>query len=180
GAGTGATVGTFLGSRYAMKGGIGTASERIGEGIVVGALVAVNATGDVVDPQTGQIVAGAFDRQRRCFLNIAARIKEQPPSPPSAFGNTTIGVVATNAPLSKEEVNKVAQMAHNGYALAIRPAHTMRDGDTIFALSYPASATQPVEVSIIGSVAAEVMARAVVRAVSKATSLHGVPACTGR
>ena len=173
GAGTGATVGLLLGPKFATKSGLGTASQKIGKGIIVGGIVAVNAFGDVVDPKSGEIIAGTRKPVVGGFLNTAERIKGDLGQTVLAFASTTIGVVATNAYLTKEQVNKMAQMAHNGLAMAIRPAHTMFDGDTIFALSL---GKRKADVSVIGSVAAEVMAQAVVRAVTQAEGLLGVPA----
>ncbi len=173
GAGTGATVGKLLGPKYATKGGLGTASQKIARGIVVGAIVAVNALGDVVDPESGKIIAGTRKPMGKGFLNTAERMKGHLGQTILTFANTTIGVVATNARLTKEQVNKVAQMAHNGLAMAIRPAHTMFDGDAIFALSL---GRKRADVSVIGSVAAEVVAQAIVRAVTQAEELLGVPA----
>lgn len=172
GAGTGATIGKLLGLRYAMKGGLGTASQKIGGGIIVGAIVAVNAMGDVVDPETGKILAGARKPVIGGFLNSAERIKGSLAETILAFTNTTIGVVATNARLSKEGVNKLAQLAHDGCAYAIRPS-TMLDGDALFALSL---GDKRGDLSAIGAACAEVMAEAVVRAIKKAESLHGIPA----
>ena len=169
GAGTGATVGKMFGPAFAMKGGLGSASTQLADGTVVGALVAVNAFGDVIDQQTQQIIAGTRNPMDSSSLF----------SMPSPFGNTTIAVVATSAPLSKEVVNKVAQMAHNGLAQAIRPAHTMFDGDTIFALASRSTAqTQldPLQASMIGAAAANTLARAIVKAIRHATALHGIPA----
>jgi L-aminopeptidase/D-esterase-like protein len=174
GAGTGATVGKLLGPRFATKSGLGTASEKIGKGIVVGALVAVNAFGDVVDPASGEILAGARTPVRGGFLDTARRMKGDLGQTVLAFANTTIGVVATDARLTKEEANKVAQMAHDGLAAVIRPVHTMFDGDTIFALS--TGKKKIGDVSVIGTVAAQVMAQAVLRAVREAESLGGIPA----
>ena len=170
GAGTGATVGKMMGPALAMKGGLGSASTRLPDGTLVGAIVAVNALGDILDPQTQQVIAGV--------RNPAGGFVFDNPS-----GNTTIAVVATDAPLSKVEVNKVAQMAHNGLAMAIRPAHTMFDGDTVFALALgaqtqtrPDPATTAFQVSSIGAAAATTLARAIVKAVRNATDLHGMPA----
>lgn len=170
GAGTGATVGKMAGPFFAMKGGLGSASTQLGDGVFIGALVVVNASGDVVDPQTMRVVAGTRSPTGTGFLS-------------DPFGNTTIAVVATNASLSKVEVNKVAQMAHDGMAQAIRPAHTMFDGDTIFALALgsrsqaqPDPTTSASYVSMIGAAAATTLARAIVKAVRSATNLHGVPA----
>ncbi len=176
GAGTGATVGKLLGIAAATKGGVGTASLALPGGIVVAALVAVNAIGDVVDPETGRIVAGA--RGPDGFVGSTRAILGAPGEPAKAdvpIGtNTTIGVVATNARLTKAGANKVAQMAHDGLALTIRPAHTVHDGDTLFALATGESAEA--DVSVVGVAAAEVVARAILRAVRQATSLAGVPA----
>jgi L-aminopeptidase/D-esterase-like protein len=167
GAGTGATVGKMSGPFSATKGGLGSASQELANGTMVGALVAVNAFGDVVDPQTQEVITGARNRKAGDSLM------------PNPFGNTTIAVVATSAQLSKDSVNKVAQMAHNGLAQVLRPAHTMFDGDTIFALaSRSSSPTQldPFLVSMIGAAAAHTLAQAVIKAIRNATSLHGVPA----
>jgi L-aminopeptidase/D-esterase-like protein len=173
GAGTGATVGKLLGPRFATKSGLGTASEKIGKGIVVGALVAVNAFGDVVDPASGQILAGTRTPGLGGFLDTARRMKGDLGQTVLALANTTIGVVATDARLTKEEANKVAQMAHDGLAIVIRPVHTMFDGDTIFALS---TGNKRGDVSAIGAVAAQVTAQAVLRAVREAQSLDDIPA----
>ncbi len=172
GAGTGATVGKLLGPRYAMKGGLGTASQKIGEGIIVGAIVAVNATGDIVDPETGKILAGARKPVGEGFLNSMEAIKANLPRTMPALTSTTIGVVATNASLSKEEANKLAELARDGCAYAVRPS-TMFDGDTLFALSL---GDKKGDLSAIGAASAEVIAEAIVRAVKKAESLHGIPA----
>ena len=169
GAGTGATVGKMFGPAFAMKGGLGSASTQLADGTLVGAIVAVNAFGDVVDPQTQQVLAGTRNPIESGSLFSAT----------NPFSNTTIAVVATNAALSKEVVNKVAQMAHNGLAQAIRPAHTMFDGDTIFALASRSTAqTQldPLQTSMIGAAAANTLARAIIKAIRNATTLHGVPA----
>ena len=186
GAGTGCTAGKILGAGQAMKSGIGTASVEIGGGIIVGAIVAVNAFGDVVDPRTQEIIAGARAKQvgplklgaeayfantlevmrtlaGRTIMNFASR------------SNTVIGVIATNAKLDKNQTNKVAQMAHNGLAKTIRPAHTMFDGDTIFTLS---TGQKNGDVNIVGAFAAEVMAQAVIRAAQAAESAGGLPAAS--
>jgi L-aminopeptidase/D-esterase-like protein len=177
GAGTGATVGKLLGPRFATKSGLGTASERIGKGIVIGALVAVNAFGDVVDPASGRILAGTRAPVLGGFVDTTQRMKGDLGQIALALANTTIGVVATDACLTKEEANKVAQMAHDGLAITIRPVHTMFDGDTIFSLSTgKAPGGQRGDVSVIGAVAAQVMAQAVLRAVREAQSLGGIPA----
>lgn len=173
GAGTGATVGNILGPAGCMKGGLGAAVIELGRGVRVAALMAVNCFGDVIDPQSGQILAGARKLPEGNFADTMQILKEMPGGF-TGSGNTVIGVVATNARLTKESANKVAQMAHNGLAQTIRPAHTMFDGDTIFAL---ATGQGPaVDVNLAGAYAAEATARAVVNAVEQATSLAGVPA----
>jgi L-aminopeptidase/D-esterase-like protein len=184
GAGTGATVGKILGMGQATKSGIGTASIDIGGGIIVGAIIAVNALGDVIDPETGQILAGARPLQKGP-LNVGGKERYADTLRmmrsfvgKSALGlatmqNTVIGVVATNASLDKEEANKVAQMAQNGLAKVIRPANTMLDGDTLFCMS---TGRKKCEVSIVGAFAAEVIANAIVSAVRNAKPAGGLPA----
>lgn len=177
GAGTGATVGKFLGPFCATKCGLGTASQKIGSDLVVSAMVAVNALGDVVDPTTNTIVAG-IRKPEGGFASTLEQMKGIMGQNVFAGTNTTIGVVATNAYLTKPQANKMAQMAHDGLAMAIRPVHTMFDGDTVFALATGKPQEKPDDVTVIGSVAAEVMARAIVRAAQQATGLHGVPAAS--
>ncbi|HET9399654.1 MAG TPA: P1 family peptidase [Candidatus Acidoferrales bacterium] len=180
GAGAGATVGKyFFGpDSRPMKGGLGTASIRVPNSeIVVAAIVAVNAVGDVRDPRTGAIVAGARSVDGKGFRDTMAQIRAgyRVALPADRAMNSTIGVVATNATLTKVQAAKIAQMAHDGYARSINPVHTMYDGDTIFALS---TGTNPAigDTTAIGALAAEVMAQAVVRAVKQATSIPGYPA----
>ncbi len=169
GAGTGATVGKLLGPGFMMKGGLGSASTRMDDGTLVGAIVVVNALGDVIDPQTQQVIAGARNP-------LGGFIASNP------FDNTTIAVIATSANLPKDATNKIAQMAHDGIAQVIRPAHTMFDGDTVFALALGTAlqtkeaATTASQVSMIGATAAATLARAILNAVRNATALHGVPA----
>ncbi len=162
GAGTGATVGKVLGMASAMKGGIGTASIKLPDGVVVAAIVAVNAFGDIFDPYTGNMVAGAKDPQTGNFLDTCGYLMSTAPLETDFAGNTTIGVVATNAKLTKEQANKLASISHDGLALTIRPVHTMVDGDTMFALS-----TGEVygDMMAIGIAAVEVTARAIINAV---------------
>ena len=171
GAGAGATIGKMFGPNFAMKSGLGTASVKLGDtGIVVAAMVAVNALGDVLNPETGRIVAGARSEDGKGYRNSMARLLEGYRVAARAGENTTIGVVATNARFNKTQMTKVAQMAHDGYARSISPVHTMADGDTIFALSTGLAET-PADLSAIGAIAAAVMARAVVRAALQATSI---------
>ena len=182
GAGTGASVGKILGLKTAMKSGLGTASMNIGK-LIVGAIVAVNAWGDVIDPQNGQILAGARSTslgplklgQDGYFSNTLELMKTFVGRTGLSFAsrsNTVIGVVATNARLTQAEATKVAQMAQDGLARTIRPAHTMLDGDTIFALATGERKTDP---SMVGAFAVEVMAQAIIRAVQKATPAGELP-----
>ena len=174
GAGTGASVGKILGPGRAMKSGLGSAAVMLGGGLVVGALIAVNPFGDVVDPQTNEILAGTRKLRSDELADTLAVMKSRIGKVIMRFAsNTVIGVVASNARLTKEEANKVAQMAHNGIARTIRPAHTMFDGDTLFALS---TGTKRAEVSLIGAYAAKMVAEAVVRAVKAAEGVNGLPA----
>jgi L-aminopeptidase/D-esterase-like protein len=184
GAGTGATVGKILGPALCMKSGVGTASLEIGAGVIVGAIAAVNAFGDVIDPSTGQIIAGARSKDvgpihigsQGYFadtLQVMQTLIGRTVLGFGSKGNTVIGVVATNAKLDKEQANKVAQMAHDGLARTIRPAHTMVDGDTIFAI---ATGEHSADVNIIGAYAAEVFAQAILRAVRAAKPVAGIPA----
>lgn len=178
GAGAGARVGTMAGIGFACKSGIGSALIELDGGIKVAALLAVNAVGDVVDEQ-GHILAGArTPPDGQTFADSLALLRQNvttpPPAPPT---NTIVGMVATNATLTKTAVNKVAQMAHNGLAQAVRPTHTMFDGDTIFALA--SGEKSHANVSAIGTFAAEAVAAAVRQAVSAATPLAGLPTGPG-
>jgi L-aminopeptidase/D-esterase-like protein len=169
GAGAGASVGKMRGMKYAMKSGIGTWSIDV-NGVIIGALVAVNAIGDVVDPKSGKIIAGL-----RSGSTLEAMKRNEARS--SIKSNTVIGVIATDAKLTKAQATKVAQMAQDGLARVIRPAHTMFDGDTIFALS---TAEKTADVSMVGAFAAEVMSEAILRAVKMATSAGGITGLLGR
>ena len=162
GAGTGATVGKVLGMRSAMKGGIGTSSITLPGGIVVGAIVAVNAFGDVFDLGEEKIIAGARDPESGSFLNTCEYLLSGGPEPASFIDNTTIGVVATNARLNKEEAHKLASISHNGLALTIRPVHTMVDGDTMFTLS---TGEKDGDMLTIGCAAVKVTAQAIANAI---------------
>jgi L-aminopeptidase/D-esterase-like protein len=176
GAGAGATIGKMFGMKQAMKSGLGSASIRVGNtGIVVGAIVAVNAVGDVVDPKTGKIVAGARTKDGPGFVDSMARIREGYSVRADAAKNTTIGVVATNVALDKAQATKVAQMAHDGLARTIYPVHTPSDGDTIFSVATGAISARANH-GAIGALAAEVLARAVLRAVMNARGIAGLPA----
>lgn len=183
GAGTGATVGKILGIGQSMKSGIGTASMDIGGGVIVGALMAVNAFGDVLDYPSTRILAGVRpkaigplkiggEEKYADTLELMRSFTGRQILEFASRQNTVIGVVATNAKLTKEEINKVAQMAHNGLAMTIQPAHTMFDGDTIFSV---ATQQRPADVNIVGAFAARVVAMAIVNAVKSAQSITGIP-----
>jgi L-aminopeptidase/D-esterase-like protein len=174
GAGAGATVGKLFGMARAMKGGIGTASIKV-NGFTVGAIVAVNAVGDIFDSRTGAQIAGARTPDGKSLFNsMQAILRGDAPASLQSGAATTIGVVATDAILTKAQANKIAQMAHDGLARTINPSHTPGDGDTIFALA-TGKAGKPAKVMLIGAVAAEVIAVAVVRAIRAARSLPGLP-----
>lgn len=178
GAGAGATVGKMFGAEFAMKGGLGTASVGAGKtGLIVAALVAVNALGDVRDPKTGAIVAGARAADGKGFRDSMAQIRDGYGvlSRESSRMNTTLGIVATNARLTKDQATKVAQMAHDGFARAINPTHTPADGDTIFALA-TGTLRSRADAGAVGALAADRIAEAIVRAVMQAESIPGYPA----
>jgi L-aminopeptidase/D-esterase-like protein len=176
GAGAGATVGKLFGAGFAMKSGIGSASVRIGgTDLVVGAIVAVNAVGDVLDYETGQILAGARTHDGKAFLNSLAQLRKGSTASAKEGAHTTIGIVATNAELTKTQATKVAQMAHDGLARSINPIHTTMDGDTLFAAATGRAKTKA-DLTTIGALGAEAVAHAVRNAVLSATSLPGYPA----
>lgn len=173
GAGCGATVGKVLGLERAMKSGIGNASVRNAHGIVVGAIVVVNAVGSIVDPHGGAILAGPRDESGRP-IDAAGWLRDQGRTLELPLGtNTTIGVVATNASLTKAQATKVAQMAHNGIARTVSPAHTSRDGDTLFAASL---GEERVPTDVVGTLAIEAVMAAVIRGITQARSAGGLPA----
>ena len=172
GAGAGASVGKLFGIERAMRGGLGSASVTVG-GITVAALVAVNAIGDVIDPASGAPIAGARSADGlRLQGTMASMLRGELPAPMQPGSATTLGIVATDAVLTKAQAGKVAQMAHDGFARSINPVHTMTDGDTIFALATGASG-QAANISLLGALGAEVIATAIVRAVRAATGLAG-------
>ncbi len=172
GAGAGASVGKLFGIERAMKGGIGSASVTVG-GITVGAIVAVNALGDVIDPASGQSIAGARTADGKALQGtMASLLHGELPAPFQPGAATTLGVIATDALLTKSQANKIAQMAHDGLARSINPVHTMGDGDTLFALGTGA-AGRTASTTLLGALAAEVTARAVVKAVRAASRLTG-------
>ncbi len=175
GAGAGATIGKTAGLRRGMKAGVGSAAITLPDGLIVAALVAVNALGDVINPATGQVVAGVRTADGTRLADARVLLRAAALTAPSFGGNTTLGVVATNATLTKAQATKVAQMAQDGYSRAIAPVHTPYDGDTIFAIA-TGSRAGGADVSVIGALAAEVMADAIVRAARQATSIPGFPA----
>lgn len=172
GAGFGATIGKLAGSGSCMKGGLGSASIRLESGVVIGAIVAVNAVGDVRDPATGKILAGPIDRETNNIFDSISLISKNYHAAIPPGTNTTIGVVAVNADLTKAEANKVAQMAQDGYARTIYPSHTMHDGDTIFAA---ATGGTRIPVDVAGALAAKVMELAILDAIYSAESIAGIP-----
>lgn len=175
GAGAGAVVGKLWGIERAMKGGLGSASLKVG-GITVGAMVAVNAVGDVCDPTSGELLAGARTPDGRHLIDsIAAITRGEWPARALVGTATTIGVIGTDAVLNKAQAQRLATMAHDGLARCIRPAHTMGDGDTLFALATGASG-RSIDLTLLGTLAAEAVQRAIVRAVQHAVGLPGLPA----
>jgi L-aminopeptidase/D-esterase-like protein len=178
GAGAGATIGKYLGMQRAMKGGLGSWALRRPDGLQVGAVVAVNAVGNIVDPPTGKIIAGARNDDGTGFLDIAARMRTWQPSPAQLPEGTVIGVVATNAVLSKTQCNTVARMGQDAIARCICPAHLPWDGDTVFAIATGlfTGGGRAVDVGLVGALAADVLATAILRAVKQAESWGPYPA----
>jgi L-aminopeptidase/D-esterase-like protein len=176
GAGAGSTVGKLRGSNLAMKAGIGSAAIVRADGLVVAALVAVNAVGDIIDPLTGAAVAGVRteDGKRLADARLLMRAAQPPTTAAKPGENTTIAVVATNAPLTKIEMSRLALMADDGLARAINPAHTPADGDTVFALATSRWQGQA-DVFTIGALAADALSEAIVRAATQATASGGLP-----
>jgi L-aminopeptidase/D-esterase-like protein len=175
GAGAGATIGKMMGIDRAMKGGLGTASLALPDGLVVAALVAVNAYGDVIDPATGRVVAGVRTADGAGLADARALLRAGAVQKKPIGENSTIGVVATNARLTKTQAAKVAQMAHDGLARSITPVHSLADGDTLFSMATGTLAGDA-DVSRVGALAAEAVADAILRAVRAAKGLPGLPA----
>lgn len=170
GAGTGAVVGKFKGPQFAMKGGLGMYAVQVGD-LKIGAVVSVNCLGDVINYENGEIIAGALNEDMKTFANTEKMMIEMYDVKKDAFnGNTTIGVVVTNADLTKAEANKVASMTHNAYGRTMRPAHTMFDGDTIFTM---ATGKVKCDVNVAGLLATKVMEEAIMRAIKSANSEYG-------
>ena len=175
GAGTGATVGKLFGMARAMKGGLGSATVSLGNGLLVSALAAVNPLGDVLDPKSGRILAGARQEGKlREFANTAEAMKRGAAASFKGSSNTTLVAVATNAKLTKVTATKVAQLAQAGLTRVIWPAHTMLDGDIIFCVS-PQASTAGADVNALGVAAAEAVSEAILRGVRAAKKLGGVP-----
>lgn len=178
GAGCGATVGKFAGMDYCMKSGIGSCALQVGE-LQVGAVVAVNALGDIYDWRSGQKLAGLLAEDRRSFRRTEDLMYADTRTVENKFtGNTTIGVVITNADFQKASLCKIAGMAHDGYARSIRPVHTTADGDSIYAVSVRDAERKKVSADqdLVGTLAAEVMSEAITAAVKSARSAYGLPA----
>lgn len=175
GVGTGATVAKLSGAP--VKGGVGSASESFGDGLVVGAIAVVNAIGDIIDSSDGSVVAGS-SRRGGGFGDSLETLRKRPTEPPA--GNTTNVVVATNAKLTKEQTNRLATIAHDGMARAIRPVHTPGDGDTAFALATGEREIAPLAMIALETFAALAVERAIVKGVRAATPLAGVPSVSDR
>jgi len=183
GAGAGATVGKAAGMGRSMKGGVGSASLSLPNGLIVAALVVVNAAGDVIDPANGQVVAGVRSADGKALADARKLLRAGGAANGAARQNTTLGVVATNARLTKTEATRVSQMAHDGFARALAPAHTPGDGDVIFTLATGATGatgSTTSDAGQVGALAAEVMADAIVRAARQATGVPGIPAVRDR
>jgi len=174
GAGAGATLGKYLGMERAMKSGVGSAAATLADGTTVAALAVANPLGDVIDPDTGRTIAGVRSQNGNALADVRQLIRSQRARPPGG-GNTTIGVIATDARLSKAQANHLAQLADDGYARAIWPVHSIADGDTVFALATGTHAGEP-DMLMLGAIAADVMSKAVVRAATQATGLPRLPA----
>ncbi|MER3447337.1 MAG: peptidase S58 [Candidatus Dadabacteria bacterium] len=173
GVGTGATIGKLLGIRSATKGGIGTVSYDLGNGRVLGALVVVNAFGDVIDPKSGGIIAGVRNPQNgKELLGSVNLFKQGVTRKPEPFENTTLAVVTTNIYFSKSELLRVARIAQTGIARVVFPSHTTSDGDLVFVVS---CGSLEGDTNIVGIIASELISEAIVKAVKSAKSLGGIP-----
>lgn len=169
GVGIGCSVGKYRGMDRAMKSGFGTYALQVGA-LKVGALVAVNALGDIFEGETQ--IAGLLNKDKTALSNTLRELMEDVKQASLPGGNTTLGIIITNAAMTKPQLTKVAGMAHNGYARAIRPVHTMADGDSIYALS---TGTIPADVNVVGVLGALVMERAIIKAVKQSTTCYGLP-----
>lgn len=170
GAGTGAVVGKFKGPQFAMKGGLGMYAVQLGD-FKIGAVVAVNCLGDVINPENSQIIAGALNEDMNTFANTEKMMYEMYNVKKDAFnGNTTIGVIVTNGDFKKPQAKKIASMAHNAYGRTMRPAHTMFDGDTIFTM---ATGKVQCDINVAGLLATKVMEEAIIRAIKSSDTAYG-------
>ena len=174
GAGTGATIAKSAGREHALKGGIGTASELLDSGVVVAALVALNAVGGVRDPRTGEQIAAPRGKRRE-FQDLDELVRAMPAAPPTPGENTTLAVVATNARLTKTQTNRMATVAHDGFGSAIWPVHTRADGDVVFGLATGEVEVTAAELTGIEAYATRAVERAIVNAVRSAESLADTP-----
>ncbi|MDD2484059.1 MAG: P1 family peptidase [Eubacteriales bacterium] len=175
GAGTGATVGKFLGTEQMMKGGLGTYALKTGN-LIVGAVVAVNALGDVLDIDSGERIAGLLNKEKTAIANTEEAMYAEYATNRSVFsGNTTLACIVTNAKLTKTQATKIAAIAQNGLARVIRPVHTMADGDTVFVM---ATGEEEVQIDAVGALATEVLARAINRGVKAAEPAYGLPSAS--
>jgi L-aminopeptidase/D-esterase-like protein len=172
GCGMGATIGKILGPQGAMKSGLGSATVKVGD-LMVSAIVSVNSFGDIYDFRLNSQIAGVYDYKNNSLLNTVEIMKDMNKDLGFNVQNTTIGVIGTNAILTKAEANKISEMAHNGYARSIDPIHTMLDGDTIFTM---ATNEIKADISLIGTLAAEVMSKAIINGVLFAEGSHGLNA----
>jgi L-aminopeptidase/D-esterase-like protein len=176
GVGTGCTVAKAGGTKRWLKGGVGTACERGPNGLLAGAIVVVNAGGEIIDSERGRVIAGPRADEPGAFLDTLELMRAKRSEGPGPGENTTLAVVATNARLTKEQANRLASVSHDGFARAIRPAHTMSDGDTIFAFATGEVPVDPWRIGhVLEALAARAVERAIVRAVLCATGLAGVP-----
>lgn len=175
GAGAGATVGKALGPSRAMKGGIGTASESSVHGLIAGVIAAVNASGDIVDPDTGVVLAGARREDGSIDETLTVLREGRIWTPEVPNENTVLVVVATNAALTKEQANRLATVCHDGLARAVRPAHTQGDGDIVFTLATGERAIEGADYRIVEALATRAVERAIVRGVTEAESIADVP-----
>jgi L-aminopeptidase/D-esterase-like protein len=175
GVGLGATVGKALGPERAMKGGLGTASERADNGLIAGALAAVNAAGEIVDPESGRIIAGARRDDGTIEPTLDGLREGRIWQPEVAEQNTVLIVVATNAALTKEQANRLATVCHDGLARAVRPAHTPSDGDVVFALATGDQPLEGADYRVLEAIATRAVERAIVRGVTTAETLNGYP-----
>lgn len=174
GAGAGATIGKIAGMERAMKGGVGSAARTLPPGLTVAALAVVNALGDIVDPATGRLVAGARTPDGRGLADARVLVRSGRVGPARVGENTTLVVVATNARLTKAEATRVARMAHDGLARTIWPVHTPMDGDVVFALATGTLASAA-DLTLVGALAADLVAEAVLRGVAGASGVPGFP-----